>query len=245
MRPFIVQISDDGDPTTGNNVQSVFVQTGVYYEYWKKDPIVIDLDGDGIEIAEFYYDTFDATLIGAYKDDAILVWDKDQNGTISSSDETNFLGLSQTAQNDLDVLREVFDTNKDGIFDHNDDEWNNFALWQDKNMNGLVDEDEFTKIVNSNILQLNLTTKDEEVDFPIFEYATYTTKDGEIHDIAASHIDTTMTEDKLSQEDILILKEAIVLIEQMASLDNSLNDYEEIELNNYVFDDNLDEENIA
>jgi len=246
MRPFIVQICDDGDPTTGKNISSITKQAGIYYEYAIKDPIVIDLDGDGIELGEFYYDTFDTTLIGVYKDDAILVWDKDQDGTISSLDETNFLGLSQTAKNDLDVLREVFDTNKDGIFDENDKEWNNFALWQDKNMNGVVDEDEFTKITNSNILKLNLNVEnDKEVDFPIFEYATYTTKNQEEFEIAASHIDTAMTEDKLSKEDILVLKEAIVLIEQMASLDKNIENYEDIEVNSYIFDDNLDEENVA
>ncbi|MFY4803173.1 Ig-like domain-containing protein [Aliarcobacter butzleri] len=246
MHPFIVQISDDGDPTTGENISSITYQAGKYYEYWKKDPIVIDLDGDGVEINEFYYDIYGANLIGAYKDDAILVWDKDKNGTISSSDETNFLGLSQTAQNDLDVLREVFDTNKDGIFDKNDEEWINFALWQDKNMNGLVDDDEFTKISDSNILQLNLNSKtDKEADFPIFEYATYTTKDGNEYDIAASHIDTTMTEDKLSQEDILVLKEAIVLVEQLATSNENKDSYEEIEVNNSIFNDELDEENIA
>ncbi|MCG3677686.1 cadherin-like domain-containing protein [Aliarcobacter butzleri] len=246
MRPFIVQISDDGNPMTGENISSITYQAGLYYEYRKKDPIVIDLDGDGVEIGEYYYDTYDATLIGAYKDDAILVWDKDKNGTISSSDETNFLGLSQTAQNDLEVLREVFDTNKDGIFDENDEEWSNFALWQDKNMNGLVDDDEFTKISYSNILQLNLNSKtDKEADFPIFEYATYTTKDGNEYDIAASHIDTTMTEDKLSQEDILVLKEAIVLVEQLATSNENKDSYEEMEVNNSIFNDELDEENIA
>ncbi|WP_152018455.1 glycosyl hydrolase 108 family protein [Aliarcobacter butzleri] len=246
MKTFTVQISDDGDPTTGKNIGSIVVQTGMYYERWISDPIVIDLDGDGVEIGEYYYETYDATLIGAYKDDAILVWDKDKNGTISSIDETNFLGLSQTAQNDLEVLREVFDTNKDGIFDENDEEWTNFALWQDKNMNGLVDDDEFTKISDSNILQLNLNSKtDKEADFPIFEYATYTTKDGNEYDIAASHIDTTMTEDKLSQEDILVLKEAIVLVEQLATSNENKDSYEEIEVNNSIFNDELDEENIA
>lgn len=246
MRNFVVQISDEGDPSTGKNIGSIVTVAGAYVELVIGDPIVIDLDGDGIEIGEYFYETHDATLIGAYKDDAILVWDKDQNGTISSSDETNFLGLSKTAKNDLDVLREVFDTNKDGIFDENDDEWNNFALWQDKNMDGLVDEDEFTKIANSNILKLNLDSSDnKKADMPILEYASYTTKDGDEYEVAASYIDTTMTEDKLSQEDILILKEAIVLVEQMASSNNNVDKYEELEVNNSIFDDNLDEEYIA
>lgn len=246
MRPFIVQISDDGNPTTGENIGSITHQAGIYYEYLKKDPIVIDLDGDGIEIGEFYYETHNDILIGAYKDDAILVWDNDQNGTINSSDETNFLGLSQTAQNDLEVLREIFDTNKDNIFDTNDNEWNNFALWQDKNMDGLVDTDEFTKISDSNILQLNLNHKDDkEVNFPIFEYATYTTKDGKEYALAASHIDTAMTKEKLSQEDLLVLKEAIILNEQIASTNGNTDNFEEIEVNNSIFNDDLDEENIA
>ncbi|MFV0562702.1 hypothetical protein, partial [Malaciobacter mytili] len=48
----------------------------------------------------------------------------------------------------------------------------------------------------------------------------YETKNNEINEIAATYIDTTMTKDKMSEEDILILKQAIKLTEELASQSN-------------------------
>lgn len=247
MRPFVVQISDDGEPSTGKNIGSIVVQTGIYYQYEVTDPIVIDLDGDGVEMGTYNYANYDnAALVGVWKDDAVLVWDKDQDGTISSLQETNWLGLSQTAKTDLDVLREIFDTNHDGIFDSSDDEWQNFALWQDTNMDGKVTDDEFTKISDSSILQLNLNeNKDVAADYPILEYASYTSKEHEEHSIAAAHLGITLTEDKLSKVDIQILKEAIVLNEQLGTM-VPYNNEGMIEMSNTLLEDEYDDkEHIA
>lgn len=247
MRPFVVQISDDGEPSTGKNIGSIVVQTGIYYQYEVTDPVVIDLDGDGVETGMYNYTNYDnAALLGVWKDDAVFVWDKDQNGTISSLEETNWLGLSKTAKTDLDALREVFDTNQDGVFDSKDDEWQNFALWQDTNMDGSVTDDEFTKISDSVILQLNLNEKnDVAAEYPILEYASYTSKEHEEHSIAAAHLSITVTEDKLSKEDIQILKEAIVLNEQLGA-STTYNNEGMIEVNNTLLDDEYDDkEHIA
>ncbi len=247
MRPFVLQITDSGDPLTGDDAKSVLVQSGIYYDYVVPDPVVIDLDGDGIEIDEYYYEKHDSYLTGVGKDDAILVWDQNQDGTISSTFETNWLNLSQTAQNDLDVLREIFDTNQDNIFDQEDEEWENFALWQDKNMDGLVDDTEFTKIADSDILQINLNKDDsQEITYPVEEYASYITKEGEENSVAASYLDITITEDKLSEEDKLILKEAIVLNEQLASVNEVYNgDYEIVGNTDIFYNEYETEENIA
>ncbi|WP_415397489.1 Ig-like domain-containing protein [Sulfurimonas sp. CS5] len=238
MRNFVIQISD------GN--ESTFLTTGAYYSQIYIDPIVVDLDGDGIEIEEKYYEAHDETLVGVSSDDAILVWDYNQDGTISSALETNWVSLSDTAQNDLEAMREIFDTNKDGLFNENDEEWKNFSLWQDKNDDGLVNDDEFTKIVDSNVESFNLQ-KDEskDVDYPIDEYANYTTKDGDEMSIGAGYLDITTTDEKLSEEDLLIMQQALVLNEQLAQgsfnsenidennviIDNIFDDYENIEEN--------------
>ena len=122
-----------------------------------------------------------------------------------------------------------------------DEEWDNFALWQDKNMDGFVDEDEFTKITDSEIKQLNLDTDEsQESTYPIEEYATYTKNDGE-----ESYLDITITEDKLSEEDKLILKEAIKLNEELA-YSYSTSEIDEVVIeSNLIDEEEYYEENIA
>ncbi|ADG93151.1 Hemolysin-type calcium-binding region [Arcobacter nitrofigilis DSM 7299] len=248
MRPFVIQIKDNGEPITGDNALSISLHTGTYVHYLRGDPIVIDLDGDGIEVEENYYEAFDETLLGVGKDDAVLVWDMDNDGTISSELETNWATLSQTAENDLDALREIFDTNKDGFFDSNDDSWNQFALWNDKNQDGLVSDDEFTSILDSNISSLNLETisRDDEAR-PIVELASYSTTDGETHDMAAAYLDTTSTQEKLSEEDLLIIQQATKLNEELAYIYSSQESDEVVVDDSLIIVDNEEyyEDNIA
>jgi len=247
MRPFTIQIKDNGEPITGNNALSVTLHTGVYVHFLVGDPIVLDLDGDGIEIEENYYEAFDEMLLGVGKDDAVLVWDINNDGTISSELETNWVSLSQTAENDLDVLREIFDTNKDGIFDNQDEKWSEFALWQDKNQDGLVGDDEFTSILESNISSLNLETiSRDDTARPIVELASYTTQNGEIYDMAAAYLNTTSTQDKLSSEDLLIIQEATKLNEELAYYYATASETNEVFIdNNLIDEEEYYEENIA
>ncbi len=231
---------------TGSNIGSIIVQTGIYFHLYVGDPIVIDLDGDGVEIEENYYEAFDETLFGVGKDDAVLVWDIDGDGTISSATETNWVTLSPTAENDLDVLREKFDTNNDGTFDKRDENWNQFALWNDKNQDGLVSDDEFTSIQESNISSLNLETiSRDDTARPIVEMASYTTIDGDIYDMAAAYLGTTSTEEKLSFEDLLIIQEATKLNEQLAYSYGAAEVDEVVIENNLIDEEEYYEENIA
>ncbi|RXK13690.1 hypothetical protein CP985_13280, partial [Malaciobacter mytili LMG 24559] len=221
MKSFVAKISDEGDFLTGENVKNLFVHTGINYKYIKRDPIVLDLDGDGIEFVQKYYEKHNEVLDGVGKDDAVLVWDYNKSGTIDSKLETDWRVLFEDTTNDIEALSKGFDTNKDGVFDKNDNEWENFALWQDKNEDGLVSNNEFVKIEESNILKINLTIdQTKEKEELIEAYATYETKNNEINEIAATYIDTTMTKDKMSEEDILILKQAIKLTEELASQSN-------------------------
>ena len=247
MRQFTIRIFDSGDYGTGLNKEGFNLTTGVNYHHTYYDPIVIDLDNDGIEFTHKYYEEHDEILKGVSKDDAILVWDYNQDGTISSKLETSWVQLSETAQNDLEVLREIFDTNKDEIFDKNDKEWNNFALWQDKNEDGLVSDDEFTKINDSDIKQLNLLKNDKISDIEgVEEYASFTKNNGEEAAIAAVYLDITTTEEKLSNEDLLIIKEANIINEQMSTFSSQEdNIYESNENLIYVNDEENIQENIA
>lgn len=103
-----------------------------------------------------------------------------------------------------------------------------------------MSDDEYTHISDSDILKLNLEDKYSfDGKLPIDEYSTYITKNNEEKAMASAFIDTTMTPDKL------ILKEAMVLNEQLAILNQTKSEFYEINTNTTIFYDENQEENIA
>ncbi len=86
-------------------------------------PILLDLDGDGIEITELSKSTqfIDAGGVGlkhrtawAGAGDGVLFIDADSDGTISQKREYVFTEWDPTAQSDMQALRARFDSNGDG-----------------------------------------------------------------------------------------------------------------------------------
>ena len=92
-----------------------------------------DVDGDGV----------DEKLAWANEDDAVLVFDANNNDQIDNTGEFAFAEFSENPfATDMEGLAEAFDTNKDGVLSSMDEEWDQFKLWQDKNGNGETDEGE-------------------------------------------------------------------------------------------------------
>ena len=128
-------------------------------------PIVLDLDGDGLELVD--YDSsvvhFDMDLDGIADrtgwvgaDDALLALDRNGNGIIDDSSEISFADDLENALTDLEGLR-AFDTNQNGLLDAGDERFAEFLVWQDANQNGISDEGELRTLTEAGIVQLNLT----------------------------------------------------------------------------------------
>ena len=123
------------------------------YDFGSSDwaPIVIDLDGDGVEIKPLDRSTttFDIDSDG-YKertawvgaDDGMLVIDLNGDNQITQSKEMAFGEWTTEQDTDLQALAKVFDSNGDGTFDSRDARFNEFRIWKDANSNGVADEGE-------------------------------------------------------------------------------------------------------
>ncbi len=127
-------------------------------------PIVLDLDGDGIELVSFEQSTiyFDHDGDGLLertgwvaKDDGILVRDFDGNGLIEGISEISFARFGSDPHSDLVGLR-AFDSNQDGLFNGGDGEFSAFRIWQDVNQNGLSETDELRALSSLGVSGINL-----------------------------------------------------------------------------------------
>jgi len=138
-------------------------------------PIMLDLDGDGIELVDFETSTvtFDMDRDGiadrtgwVAADDGMLVLDRNGNGIIDDSHEISFAGDDENAITDLEGLR-AWDSNSDGILDDGDDDFARFQIWRDLNQDGISDLGELFSLTELGITGINLTlnlTGDELVN---------------------------------------------------------------------------------
>ena len=115
------------------------------------DPLLIDLDGDGIETngSGVYFDHnndgIKNRLNWASSDDGLLVIDKNNDGLITSGLELfgdDFIKADGTKAIDgFDALSSL-DSNQDGVIDSNDELFSVLKIWQDLNQDGITDEGE-------------------------------------------------------------------------------------------------------
>ena len=132
-----------------------------------RSPIIIDMNGDGVKTtAQGKHTYFDHDGNGFAENtgwvdsnDALLVFDRNQNGLIDDGKElfgsNTLLSSGKRAQNGFEALAE-FDENRDGVIDAADSVWSRLQLWQDKNQNGLVDEGELLSLSNTQITAIGL-----------------------------------------------------------------------------------------
>lgn len=128
-------------------------------------PIMLDLDGDGIELVDHENSTvfFDMDLDGiadrtgwVSADDGMLVLDRNGNGIIDNSLEISFASDDAAAVTDLEGLR-AWDTNQNGLIDAGDEAFAQFQVWRDINQNGISEEGELFSLADMGIRAINLT----------------------------------------------------------------------------------------
>ncbi len=137
-------------------------------------------------------------------DDGMLVIDADNSGTVNEAKEYVFTEWSETAQTDMEAVAEVFDTNQDGVLDAQDDQFDQFTVWQDADSDGVTDEGELTSLVDLGVESISLNYNDDsqsgsaaEGDVVIHGQADLTWQDGSVSLVE----DTTFS---ISAADVLV-----------------------------------------
>jgi hypothetical protein len=134
-------------------------------ELWqRRDPIILDLDGDGVETTS----TRDGTVIlfdhdadgvktgtgWVKRDDGWLVLDRNGNGTIDSGRELYGVDIiksnGQLATDGFDALKDL-DANQDGKITAVDSVFANLRIWRDLNQDGISQANELTTFAAKSI----------------------------------------------------------------------------------------------
>ena len=147
-------IDGDGDVSASSNLRI----TANYVP-----PIVLDLDGDGVEFVsradgvtfDYAGDGTPESTAWAGRDDGLLAIDLNGDGIVNDGSEIVFGGNGLT---DLQGLAISYDSNHDGVLDASDSAFAQFGVWQDANGNGVTDADEFRSLVEMGITSVDLTS---------------------------------------------------------------------------------------
>ena len=161
--------------------------------------LVLDLDGDGVELkrrkksnASFDMDGNgagdDTGWIG--RDDGFLVVDLDADGRIAGPAELSLLGLKPDAHSSLEALA-TLDSNHDGKIDASDGRFAELKVWRDANGNGATDAGELVSLSDLGIASIGLAAQATNNKAKIGQNvvaatATFTRQDGTIASLGAA-----------------------------------------------------------
>jgi Ca2+-binding RTX toxin-like protein len=185
-----------------------------------KDPLILDLDGDGIETASMEEGVhFDLDGDGTKeksgwigKDDGFLVYDKNFNGTIDSGrelfgDQTR-LKTGRMADSGFSALAE-FDSNDDGVVNELDSDFKKLKIWQDENSDGISQISELKTLKEAGISLINLDNQETNVEQNgniEVRTASFTKEDGTENKIS-EYMFLNNIYDTVSNDDIIISEE--------------------------------------
>lgn len=164
-----VTITDNAPTVDGNDgtdtirgIEKLEFKGGVQVNV--TSPIILDLDGNGIETlsaaasnARFDMDgdglADDTSWFG--RGEGLLFLDRDGNGTVSNAGEFSFVSDVDGARSDLEGLA-AFDSNADRVLNVSDSRFAGFKIWQDRDGDGAVDTGEIRTLADANVRSISL-----------------------------------------------------------------------------------------
>jgi hypothetical protein len=175
----------------------------------RRDPLVLDLDGDGVElVAEsgavgvmFDHDgdgIANATQwVGA--DDGFLVIDRNGDGVIDNGGElfgdSTPTASGGTAQDGFAALAD-YDSNGDGAVNASDANFSQLQIWRDLNQDGVSQGNELMTLAQAGIAQLNVASTPVTNNPDISATGSFIRTDGS----TGTMVDATLTENSFVSE---------------------------------------------
>lgn len=159
-------------------------------------PVVLDLDGDGIElvhhtVSNVYFDMdgdrYKEQTGWVAPDDGLLVIDLGNDGAITDRKEFQFALWGSNTTSDFDGLRQAFDTNKNGKLDSGDARFSEFKVWRDLNQNGLSDPGELQGLSSASIAAISLNSNNISYELAgnkVLGESSYLLNDGTIRTVS-------------------------------------------------------------
>jgi len=166
-----------------------------------EDPLVLDLDGDGLEFTTLGQSLVHFDLDGDFfaektgwlrSDDGFLALDRDGNGLIDDVSEL-FGAPGVSGFTELAAL----DSNSDGVIDAADTDFALLQVWRDFDGDGASDAGELATLAEAGIASISLATTAIDVttstDHHLSAQATFTRSDATTGDIYQAELDASQT----------------------------------------------------
>ena len=193
-------------------------------------PVILDLDGDGVELLgieegvtfDWNRDTIAESSGWVGPDDGFLAYDHNHDRAVTRADELILKEYLPGATTDLEGLR-AFDSNDDGLFNKEDEAWEDFGVWQDKNSDGVSDEGEFMSLDEAGITDIALESDGVERELAgntVYGSATYHKEDGssgEVGDVALRGETIEITEQSMENSESGAEQNDIAAPEELAT----------------------------
>ena len=130
-----------------------------------RDPLILDLDGNGVSLTESTYFDHNANGIAnrtqwVSSTDGLLALDRDGNGTIDSGRELfgdNTLDANGDVASDGYAALKAFDSNGDDVINQKDQVFDQLKVWVDANSDGVSQENELKTLKSLGVESIDLT----------------------------------------------------------------------------------------
>ncbi|MCV6614681.1 MAG: Ig-like domain-containing protein, partial [Cellvibrionaceae bacterium] len=180
-----------------SNHRSKETVTTEFPETENDTPLILDLDGDGVETTSLASGVdFDLNADGiidrsawAAADDAFLVRDINRDGQINDGSELfgehTILADGSKAKDGFEALAEL-DSNRDGVFDKTDVAYSEIQVWQDINQDGVAQQGELRSLSQAGVSEIQLEAQSlYEVQYGNITAlrSSWTDSEGNSHDI--------------------------------------------------------------
>lgn len=155
------------------------------------NPIAISLTQDPIELLSltesnttFDYGSGLVKTSWIKPSSALLAYDTNKNGKVDHYSEIVITSWASNAKTDFEALLIAFDSNKDKVFNSQDEKFDQFLLWRDLNMNGVSEENELQTLSEAGLVGIDFnsqTAASEQMHYEgIFNTANVHWLDGEV-----------------------------------------------------------------